>query len=156
MAEENASDTDAPDMNMLADEESDLSEPEWNEYQPEASEHEAAESEDVGEQNWDGPEDQPDEEEPEKEDVSLDMGSDTAESTEKKKKRNEPEVHFTLRDIEKRAKDGEDIDLIPKPRGSGGRDFNIRKQMGLDTGRDHDLIWYNDIRVMYRLDLSMN
>jgi hypothetical protein len=141
--EDDASDTDPPDMNLPADKESDLSKPEWNEYQPETSEHGAAESEDVVEQNEDTPEDQPDEEEPEKEGLTLDKESDMAESTEKKKKRNEPEVKFTLHDIEKRAKDGGDINLIPKPQGSGGRDFNICKQMGLDTGRDHDIIiWY--------------
>ncbi|KAF8484404.1 hypothetical protein JB92DRAFT_3028719 [Gautieria morchelliformis] len=41
------------------------------------------------------------------------------------------DIEFTLPDLIKRSNNGEPINVIPKPDGTGGRNFNIRMHMGL-------------------------
>ncbi|KAF8479861.1 hypothetical protein JB92DRAFT_3043029, partial [Gautieria morchelliformis] len=48
-----------------------------------------------------------------------------------KKKIKVTDIEFTLPDLIKRSNNGEPINVIPKPDGTGGRDFNIRVHMGL-------------------------
>jgi hypothetical protein len=37
--------------------------------------------------------------------------------------------------------------MIPKPKGTGGRNFNIRLHMGLNTGEEDNKQWYREILV---------
>jgi hypothetical protein len=52
---------------------------------------------------------------------------------------------FELTDLIQKMKEGIAIEKIPKPDGSGGRQFNVRESIGLS----HDSTWYNDILVSY-------
>jgi hypothetical protein len=58
-------------------------------------------------------------------------------------------VEYTLSDLVNRSTLGEVIEKILKPEGTGGRDFNIRIHMGLDTGEADDKEWYRDILVSF-------
>jgi hypothetical protein len=63
-----------------------------------------------------------------------------------KKKGKVAQVYFTLADLIRRRNNGEIIDVIPKPNGTGGRDFNIRMHMGFKEGDKQ----YNEILVKKR------
>ena len=58
-------------------------------------------------------------------------------------------INFTLSDILHRAKQGEIIPKIVKPKGTGGWDFNIHKHMGLNNKDEEDIATYRDVMVLF-------
>ena len=58
-------------------------------------------------------------------------------------------INFTLSDILHRAKQGEIIPKVVKPKGMGGWDFNICKHMGLNDKDKEDLVTYRDVMVLF-------
>jgi hypothetical protein len=59
---------------------------------------------------------------------------------------------FDLQDLVTCHKKGESIDKIPKPRGTGGRNYNIRDRMGLSD----NATWYNDVLVWSRIQMEIS
>lgn len=70
-------------------------------------------------------------------DMETDESSDSGDSDE------EEVEEFDLKDLVMRNKNGEPIDKIPKPHGTGGRDYVIRDRIGLSQ----DSKWYNNVLV---------
>ncbi|KAF8482287.1 hypothetical protein JB92DRAFT_3036061 [Gautieria morchelliformis] len=58
-------------------------------------------------------------------------GSDNGNPSLRRKKHKVTDIEFTLPDLIKRSNNGEPINIIPKPNGTGGHDFNIHTHMGL-------------------------
>ncbi|KAF8491427.1 hypothetical protein JB92DRAFT_3128381 [Gautieria morchelliformis] len=68
-----------------------------------------------------------------------------------RKAKEEVVIDFTLSDLLCRAMQGEVIPKILKPKGTGGRDFNIRKHMGLDLKDEGDKATYKDVMRSIKL-----
>ena len=78
------------------------------------------------------------------EESKVHSSPDTA--TARAKNRKVEYVEFTLTELINQAAFGE-VEKIPKPSGTGGRNFNIRVHMGLDTGEPDDKQLYREIMV---------
>jgi hypothetical protein len=75
---------------------------------------------------------------------------DTTDAQEPQRKgKEEVVINFTLSDLLRRANQGEVIPKVLKPKGTGGRDFNIRKHMGLDPKDEGDKATYRDVMVKF-------
>ncbi|KAF8479364.1 hypothetical protein JB92DRAFT_3133711 [Gautieria morchelliformis] len=68
-----------------------------------------------------------------------------------RKAKEEVVIDFTLSDLLRRVMQGEVIPKILKPKGTGGRDFNIRKHMGLDPKDEGDKATYKDVMRSVKL-----
>ena len=53
------------------------------------------------------------------------------------------DIKFSLPDLINRSNQGELFNVMPKPEGTGGHNFNIQTQMGLKNHKG----WYRDIMV---------
>ncbi|KAF8470531.1 hypothetical protein JB92DRAFT_2838414 [Gautieria morchelliformis] len=63
----------------------------------------------------------------------------------KRRKKERKYVEYTLSDIIKEGGFGTEGVKVPKPKGTGGRDFSIREHLGLNTGEEDDKQIYKEI-----------
>lgn len=70
-------------------------------------------------------------------------------ATLKPAKKKKTYADFTLNDIVARSEHGEVIKPILKPKGTGGRDFNIREHIGLGANNQDNRDWYREILVCH-------
>jgi hypothetical protein len=82
-----------------------------------------------------------------------DGSSDADQLRKNKKGRVEQHADFTL--LELKNSTGR-VEKIPRPAGTGGRDYNIREMMGLGIKTSANADWYRDISVSYNQAANIN